>query len=145
MRLPLPMSYTARKWTLWSLSPILQTDVIKSFNMTSRYLVDILIFVNNIKTIYPSQLILNTANHFHVKAAFLDLDIYISNGVASTKIYDTRDNFNFAIVNYPILMVIAHVLLMVFIFHNLPDLLVSVLMSKILMNVTCLLQISYFN
>ena len=89
-----------------SLSPILQTDVIKAFNMTSRYLDDILIidnpfFVNNIKNIYPSQLTLNKANHSDVKAAFLDLDIAISNGIVSTKIYDKRDDFNFDIVNYP--------------------------------------------
>ena len=36
-------------------------------------------------------------------AAFLDLHLSISNDIVSTKIYDKRDDFDFEIVNFPIL------------------------------------------
>ena len=35
--------------------------------------------------------------------SFLDLDLYITIGIVSTKIYDKRDDFNFEIVNFPFL------------------------------------------
>ena len=34
-------------------------------------------------------------------APFLDLDLSINSGIISSKIYDKRDDFDFAIVNYP--------------------------------------------
>ena len=34
------------------------------------------------------------------KAAFLDLHLSISNDIVSTKTYDKRDDFDFAIVNF---------------------------------------------
>ena len=37
------------------------------------------------------------------EALFLDLNLCISNGTVSTKIYDKRDNFDFDIVNFPFL------------------------------------------
>ena len=37
------------------------------------------------------------------EAFFLDLNLCISNGTVSTKIYDKRDNFDFDIVNFPFL------------------------------------------
>ena len=37
------------------------------------------------------------------EAPFLDFDLYITNGIVSTKIYDKRDDFNFEIVNFPFL------------------------------------------
>ena len=33
----------------------------------------------------------------------MDLDLSITNGIVSTKIYDKRDDFNFEIVNFPFL------------------------------------------
>ena len=33
----------------------------------------------------------------------MDLDLYITNGIVSTKMYDKRDDFNFEIVNFPFL------------------------------------------
>ena len=36
-------------------------------------------------------------------APFLDLNLCISNGTVSTKIYDKRDDFDFDIVNFPFL------------------------------------------
>ena len=37
------------------------------------------------------------------EAPFLDLNLSISNGTVSTKIYDKRDDFDFDIVNFPFL------------------------------------------
>ena len=53
--------------------------------------------------IYPSELQLNKANTSDTKAAFLDLNLSISNDIVSTKIYDKRDDFDFEIVNFPFL------------------------------------------
>ena len=61
-----------------------QTDVIDTFNTTSRYLDDILninnvYFDNTLSQIYPSELQLNKANTSDTEAAFLDLHFSISN------------------------------------------------------------------
>ena len=37
------------------------------------------------------------------EAPFLDLNLSITNGIVSSKIYDKRDDFNFEIVNFPFL------------------------------------------
>ena len=39
----------------------------------------------------------------HIEAAFLDLHLFISNSFVSSKIYDSRDNFDFDTINFPIL------------------------------------------
>ena len=85
-----------------------QTDVIKAFNSTSRYLDDIFninnpYFEGMVNQIYPSELQLNKANTSDTAAPFLDLHLSISNGFVSSKIYDKRDDFDFDIVNFPIL------------------------------------------
>ena len=46
---------------------------------------------------------LNKANTSDTEAAFLDLHLSISNDIVSTKIYDKRDDFDFAGVNFPFL------------------------------------------
>ena len=38
-----------------------------------------------------------------LKLRFLDLNLSITNGIVSSKIYDKRDDFNFEIVNFPFL------------------------------------------
>ena len=81
---------------------------IDAFYSTSRYLDDILninnaYFDNMVSQIYTSELQLNKANTSDTKAAFLDLYLSISNDIVSTIIYDKRDNFDFKIVNFPIL------------------------------------------
>ena len=38
-----------------------------------------------------------------IGALVFDLDLSITNGIVSSKIYDKRDNFNFEIVNFPFL------------------------------------------
>ena len=51
----------------------------------------------------PTERQLNRANSSDTEAPFLDLNLCISNGTVSTKIYDKRDDFNFNIVNFPFL------------------------------------------
>ena len=55
---------------------------------------------------YTLQLIelqLNKANSSDTEAPFLELNLSISNGIVSNKIYDKRDDFYFDIVNFPFL------------------------------------------
>ena len=83
-----------------------QADVIKVFNLTSRYLDDLLnignpYFEGMVKQIYPPELPLNKDNTSDTEAPFLDLHLTISNGFVSSKIYDKRDDFDFDIVNFP--------------------------------------------
>ena len=56
-----------------------------------------------ISQIYSSELQSNKANTPDTEATFLDLHLSISNDIVSIKIYDKRDDFDFAIVNYPFL------------------------------------------
>ena len=56
-----------------------------------------------VSQIYPSELQLNKANTSDTKAAFLDLHLFISNDIVSTKINDKRNDFDFEIVNFPLL------------------------------------------
>ena len=53
--------------------------------------------------IYPTKLHLDRANFSDTEAPFLDLNLCISNGTVSTKIYYKRDDFDFDIVNFPFL------------------------------------------
>ena len=85
-----------------------QADVIKAFNLTSRYLDDLLnidnpYFEGMVNQIYPPELQLNKANTSDTEAPFLDLHLSISNGFVSSKLYDKRDDFDFDKVNFPFL------------------------------------------
>ena len=91
-----------------SLSRENQADIIEAFNSTSRYLDDLLnidniYFDQMVVRIYFTELQLNRANSSDTEAPFLDLNLYISNGTVSTKIYDKWDDFDFDIVNFPFL------------------------------------------
>ena len=91
-----------------SLSPENQADIIEAFNSTSRYLdnllnIDNIYFEQMVNRIYPAELQLNKANSSDTEAPFLDLNLSISNGTVSTKMYDKRDDFDFDIVNFPFL------------------------------------------
>ena len=88
-----------------SLSDVWQAEIIEAFKSTSRYLDDLLnidnpYFEGMVGRIYPPELQLNKAN---TEAPFLDLQLSISNGFVSSKIYDKRDDFDFDIVNFPFL------------------------------------------
>ena len=96
------------KWDELSLSDNNQTDIIETFISTSRYLDDLLTidnpyFEQMVGQIYPTELQLNKANSSDTEAPFLDLNLSITNGIVSSKIYDKRDDFNFEIVNFPFL------------------------------------------
>ena len=91
-----------------SLSDNNQTDNIEAFNLTSRYLDDLLkidnfYFEQMVGQIYRTELQLDTANSSDTEAPFLDLNLSITNGIVFSKIYDKRDDFNFEIVNFPFL------------------------------------------
>ena len=43
------------------------------------------------------------ANSSDTKAPFLDLHLSITNRIVSSKIYDKQDDYNFEIVNFPLL------------------------------------------
>ena len=80
--------------------------IIEAFNSTSRYLDDLLnidniYFDQMVDRINPTELQLNRANSSDTEAPFLDLNLCISNGTVSTKIYDKRDDFD--IVNFSFL------------------------------------------
>ena len=85
-----------------------QADIIEGFNSISRYLDDLLnidniYFDQMVDRIYPTELQLNRASSSDTEAPFLGLNLCISNGTVSTKIYDKRDDFDFYIVNFPFL------------------------------------------
>ena len=70
-----------------------QTDITEALNATPRYLDDL----NNIDNphfeqmvghIYPTELQLNKANSSDTEAPFLDLNLSITNGIVSSKIFD---------------------------------------------------------
>ena len=72
-----------------------QADIIEAFNSTSRYLdhllnIDNIYFDQMVDRIYPTELQLNRANSSDTEAPFLDLNLCISDGTVSTKIYDKR-------------------------------------------------------
>ena len=78
-----------------SLSDNNEADIIEAFNYTSRYLDDLLnidnpYFEQMVGQIYPNELQLNKANSSDTKAPFLDLNLSITNGIVSSKIYDNR-------------------------------------------------------
>ena len=56
-----------------------------------------------VSQIYSTELQSNKAALSDTDAAFFDLDLSITNGMVSTKIYYKRDDFNFEIVNFPFL------------------------------------------
>ena len=97
-----------------SLSDNNQADIIEAFNSTSRYLDDLLnidnpYFEQMVGQIYPTELQLNKANSSDTEAPFSDLNLSITNGIVSSKIYDKRDDFNFEIANFSFLIRFARV------------------------------------
>ena len=91
-----------------SLSRENQANNIEAFNSISRYLGDLLnidniYFAQMADRIYPTEVLLHWTNSSNTEAPFLDLNLRISNGTVSTKIYDKRDDFDFDIVNFPFL------------------------------------------
>ena len=71
--------------------------------MSKYHIIIILILNKFVDQIYITELQLNKANSSDTEAPFLDLNLSITNGIVSSKIYDKRDDFNFEIVNFPFL------------------------------------------
>ena len=91
-----------------SLSREKQADIIEAFNSTSRHLddlvnIDNIYFDEMVDRIYPTERQLNRADSSDTEAPFLGLNLCISNGTVSTKIYHKRDDFDFDIVNFSFL------------------------------------------
>ena len=80
-----------------------------SFNLTYRYIDDVLSinnhnFHNYVHLIYPEELDIKDTTESDRSASYLDILLNIdSNGRLTTTLYDKRDDFNFAIVNFPFL------------------------------------------
>ena len=53
--------------------------------------------------IYTAELQLNKANSPDTEGPFLDLNLSITNGIVSSKIFDKQVDFNFEIVTFPFL------------------------------------------
>ena len=53
--------------------------------------------------IYHTELQLNKAKSSDTEASFLDLNLSMSNGIVSSKMYDKTGRFRFDIVNFPFL------------------------------------------
>ena len=117
-----------------SMSDNNQADIIEAFNSTSRYLDDLLnidnpYFGQMVGQIYPTELQLNKTNSSDTEAPFLDLNLSITNGIVSSKIYDKRDDFNFEIkISHFLMEMFLALLPMVYIFLNLFVLLECALM-----------------
>ena len=99
-------SYFVMRDFMKSVSPENQADIIEAFNSTSRYLVDLLnidniYFGQMVNRIYLAELQLNKVNSSDTEVQFLDLNLSISYGTVSTKIYNKRDDIE--IVNFPFL------------------------------------------
>ena len=78
-----------------------------SFNFCFRYIDDLITFQNTyihdaVKDIYPSSLELKETTDSPDGTSYLDLYLFKdNNGFISRRLYDKRDDYNFAIVNYP--------------------------------------------
>ena len=81
----------------------------QSFNFTYRHIDDVLSLGNSkfsdyLDFIYPSELEIKGTTEATKSTSYLDCLLEIDNsGKLFTKLYDKRDDFNFPIVNFPIL------------------------------------------
>ena len=78
-------------------------DIKMTYLSLIHVLIILFFFEQMVGQIYPTELRLNKANSSDTEAPFLDLNLSITNGIVSTKIYDKRDDFNFEIVRFPFL------------------------------------------
>jgi hypothetical protein len=78
-----------------------------AFNSTFRYIYDVLSINNDrfhsyVNFIYPSELDIKDTTESSTSASCLDVLFNIdAGGKLTTQFYDKRDDFNFAIVNFP--------------------------------------------
>ena len=85
-----------------------------SFNHTFRYIDDVLSinnhnFPNYVHLMYPDELEIKDTTESDKSASYLDILLNIdSNGRMTTSLYDKRDDFGFAIVNFPFMKVVCY-------------------------------------
>ena len=60
-------------------------------------------FAEHFKFIYPRELEIKETTETAASSSFLDCYLYIDNGKLATRLYDKRDDFNFPVVNFPLL------------------------------------------
>ena len=72
-------------------------------NLDDLLNIDNLYFEHMVGQIYPTELQLNKENSADTEAPFLYLDLFITIGIVSSKIYDKWDDFNLEIVNFSFL------------------------------------------
>ena len=65
--------------------------------------------------IYPTELQLNKANSSDTEAPFLDLNLSITNGIVSSKIYDKQDDFNFSMEMFLAPLPVVYIFLSLFV------------------------------
>ena len=81
----------------------------RSFNFTFRYIDDVLLLNNYrlgdfVHRIYPIELEIKDTTDTDRSASYLDIHFEIdSEGRLRTKLYDKRDDYNFPIVNVPLI------------------------------------------
>ena len=84
-----------------------EKKIARSFNSTFRYIDHVLSLTNSrfgefVDRIYPIEFEIKHTTDTDRFASYLDLHLEIdSEGLLRTKIYDTRYDFNFPIVNFP--------------------------------------------
>ena len=66
-------------------------------------LIDNINFEQVVHRLYPAELQLNNANSSDTEAPYLDLNLSINNGIVSINLYEKSDDFNFDIINIPLL------------------------------------------
>jgi hypothetical protein len=82
-----------------------------SFNHTFRYIDDVLSinnpnFHNYVPLIYPDELEIKDATESDIFVSYVDILLNIdSNGRLTTSLYDKRNDFDFAIVNFPVICI----------------------------------------
>ena len=78
----------------------------QQFNFTYRYIDDVLSLKNTKVAeyfIYPCELEIKETTETAASSSYLDCYLYIDNGKLTTRLYEKRDDFNFPIVNFPLL------------------------------------------
>ena len=86
-----------------------QTKLARKFNLTFRYIDDLLSidnpnFRDYIQYIYPSELELKETTISDSEVSYLDLHLSLLDGNVTSKLYDKRDDFDFEIINFPYLI-----------------------------------------
>ena len=80
----------------------------QQFNFTYRYIDDVLSLKNTkfaeyLEFIYPHELEIKETTETAASSLYFECYLYIDNGKLTTRLYDKRDDFNFPIVNFPLL------------------------------------------